>query len=59
MNFIINHIDEILVVISSIVTTASAICALTPSTKDDSILSKIRQAMDVLALNVGKAKKVQ
>jgi len=58
MNFIINHISEILVAISAVVTAASAICALTPSTKDDTIVSKIRQAMDVLALNVGKAKNV-
>jgi hypothetical protein len=57
MNFIINHIDEILVAISAVVTLASAICALTPSTKDDTVISKIRQVMDVLALNVGKAKK--
>ena len=57
MNFIINHINEILVIISSIIATASAVCALTPSTKDDTIVSKIRQFLDVLALNVGKAKK--
>lgn len=58
MNFIINHIDEILVAITSVVTAASAICALTPSLKDDTVVSKIRKYVDVLALNVGQAKSV-
>ena len=56
MNFIITHLNEILVAITSVVTAASAICALTPTPKDDSIVLKIRQFLDVLALNVGKAK---
>ena len=58
MNFIITHLNEILVAITSVVTAASAICALTPTPKDDSVVSKIRQFLDVLALNVGKAKNV-
>ena len=56
MNFIITHLDEILVAITSVVTAASAICALTPTPTDDSIILKIRKFLDVLALNVGKAK---
>ena len=56
MNFIITHLDEILVAITSIVTAASAVCALTPTPKDDNFISKIRKFLDVLALNVGKAK---
>ena len=56
MNFIITHLDEILVAITSVVTAASAICALTPTPADDSFVLKIRKFLDVLALNVGKAK---
>lgn len=56
MNFIITHLDEILVAITSIVTAASAVCALTPTPKDDNLISKIRKFLDVLALNIGKAK---
>ena len=56
MNFIINYFDGILVAITSVVTAASAICALTPNTKDDTFMAKIRSFLDVIALNVGKAK---
>ena len=56
MNFIITHFDEILIAITSVVTAASAVCALTPSPKDDTIVSKIRHGIEVLALNIGKAK---
>ena len=55
MDFVINRFDDILVAISAVVAAASAICALTPNTKDDAILSKIRRFLNVLALNVGKA----
>ncbi len=56
MNFIITHFDEILVAITSVVTAASAICALTPTPKDDTFVAKVRKYLDVLALNIGKAK---
>ena len=55
MDFVINRFDDILVTISAVVAAASAICALTPNTKDDALLSKIRRFLNVLALNVGKA----
>ena len=55
MDFVINRFDDILVTISAIVAVASAICALTPNTKDDAFFSKIRRFLNVLALNVGKA----
>lgn len=58
MNFVITYFNDILVAITSVVTAASAICALTPNTKDDTIVAKIRGVLDVLALNVGKAKAV-
>jgi hypothetical protein len=35
---------------------ASAICALTPTRKDDDILGKIYKVLEFLALNIGRAK---
>ena len=58
MNFIMTYFADILVAITSVVAAASAICALTPNKKDDTIVAKIRSGLDILALNVGKAKAV-
>jgi len=41
---------------TAVVALASAISAVTPTTKDDSIVNKIKSIVDKLALNVGKAK---
>lgn len=56
LDFIINRWDDILVALTSVVTAASAVCALTPSQTDDKIIARVRQILDVLALNVGQAK---
>lgn len=56
IQFIITKWDEILIAISGIVAGASALAALTPTTKDDSVLAKIKKVLDVCALNVGNAK---
>lgn len=56
IQFIITKWDEILIAISGIVAGASALAALTPTTKDDSVLAKIKKVLDVFALNVGNAK---
>lgn len=42
--------------ITAVVTAAAAITALTPTTKDDAILAKVLKVLNILALNVGKAK---
>jgi hypothetical protein len=44
------------VIISLIVTIASAIAALTPTPKDDKFIGKLYKIIDVCALNIGKAK---
>ena len=54
--FLISYWDEMLIAISSVISGASALAALTPTTKDDKLLSKIKKGLDVLALNVGNAK---
>ena len=44
-------------VITAVVALASAICAATPTPKDDKMLGKIYKFIELLALNIGKAKK--
>jgi len=43
---------------TAVVTLASAIAAVTPTTKDDEFIAKyIKPVVDALALNIGNAKK--
>lgn len=57
LQFMINNFDNVVVAITAVISAASAICALTPSQTDDKVVSKIRSFLEVLALNVGNAKK--
>ena len=50
------HSDQIIGALTSIVTGASALAALTPTPKDDSFIGKLYKVIDFLALNIGKAK---
>jgi hypothetical protein len=50
------HLPVWLTAATSVVSAASAVTALTPSPKDDRVLSKVRQVLETLALNVGNAK---
>jgi hypothetical protein len=50
------HADQIITAITSIVTGASALAALTPTPKDDTLIGKLYKVVDFLALNIGKAK---
>jgi hypothetical protein len=56
LTWISTHADQIIGAITSIVTGASALAALTPTPKDDSIIGKLYKVIDFLALNIGKAK---
>ena len=47
---------DIATVVSSLIASASVITALTPTPKDDNILKKIKEFLNVIALNVGGAK---
>lgn len=56
---ILNYFEDIpawIVALTSVVTAASAITALTPTKKDDKILNTIKKVLDFLALNVFNAK---
>ena len=52
MEFILNLVS----VVTSIVTLASIVAALTPTPKDDVWIGKLYKLVDVLAINIGKAK---
>ena len=43
-------------IITSLITLASLIAALTPTPKDDEALMKIRKIIETIALNFGNAK---
>lgn len=49
-------IENILVYLPILISAASAIAAVTPTPKDDAFIAKIYKIIDVLALNIGKAK---
>ena len=51
-----SHSDQIIGALTSIVTGASALAALTPTPKDDTFIGKVYKLIDFLALNIGKAK---
>ena len=48
--------EEILAILTGAVALASAIAAMTPTPKDDGFVKKLYKLIDLLALNVGKAK---
>ena len=50
------HINKYIEVALAVHASASAICALTPTPKDDAILGKIYKVIETLALVVGRAK---
>ena len=49
-------IGEWLGIITGVVCVASIICSLTPTPKDDAMIAKLYKILEVLALNIGKAK---
>lgn len=51
-----HKLNEYIEVALAIHAAASAICALTPTPKDDEILRKAYKVLEFLALNIGRAK---
>ena len=47
---------DIVMIITIIVTASSMIAAMTPTPKDDIWIGKLYKVIDLLALNIGKAK---
>ena len=56
IGWIIENKDALIGIITGVVALASAIAALTPTPKDDGWVKKAYKVIDLLALNVGKAK---
>ena len=56
IHWISTHLGELVAILTGAVTVASAIAALTPTPKDDTVVGKVYKVIDWLALNVGKAK---
>lgn len=57
LNYILENRDSLISIATSVVAVASAICALTPTPKDDGIVRKLYLVLEWAALNIGKAKK--
>jgi hypothetical protein len=49
-------IGEWIGIITGVVCLASIICALTPTPKDDAMIARFYKIVELLALNIGKAK---
>jgi len=56
ISYLVSNVDSILFTVSALVAAASAVAALTPTPKDDSLVAKAYKVLDWVALNVGKAK---
>jgi len=56
ISYLIENVDSILDALYMVVAAASAVAALTPTPKDDTLFGKLYKVVDWLALNVGKAK---
>ena len=56
IDYIIENKEGVLQVITSVIAVASAVAALTPTPKDDTLIGKLYKLVDWLALNIHKAK---
>ena len=56
IDYIIENKEQLFGVVTAVIAAASAIAALTPTPKDDTIIGKAYKLVDWLALNVLKAK---
>ena len=50
----LSKVHEFIEVALSLHFAASAICAMTPTKKDDEILAKVYKVLEIFALNIGK-----
>ncbi len=56
IDYILDNKEQLFGVVTAVIAAASAIAALTPTPKDDTIIGKAYKLVDWLALNVFKAK---
>ena len=51
-----DKLNQYIAIALAIHAAGSAICALTPTRKDDDFLGKVYKVLEFLALNIGRAK---
>jgi hypothetical protein len=51
VNFVKSHLQDIILIVTSVVTIASVIVKLTPTQADDAVLAKVMPWIEKLALN--------
>ena len=51
-----NTIADIANIATAVISVASIVAALTPTPKDDVWMAKVYRFIDILAINIGKAK---
>ena len=56
MEFLPDTVEGWVALVGGIVAAASAIAAVTPTPKDDKVLARLYKVVDLLAINVGRAK---
>tara|TARA_Y100000310_G_scaffold325665_1_gene389454 strand:+ start:77 stop:253 length:177 start_codon:yes stop_codon:yes gene_type:complete len=56
MTWITTHWVELCAAITSVIAAASACAALTKTPADDNAVGRLYKIVDILALNIGKAK---
>ena len=56
IEYISENKEGIFQIVTAVIAVASAVAALTPTPKDDGWIKKITGIIDLLALNIGKAK---
>ena len=54
MSFLTENYVEILAVAGALITVATFITTLTPTKKDDAVVSKIRATLEFISLRLGK-----
>tara|TARA_Y100001938_G_scaffold150945_1_gene244557 strand:- start:216 stop:398 length:183 start_codon:yes stop_codon:yes gene_type:complete len=59
MTWLTENWTDIVNAVTALVAAAAAVTALTPSPKDDNILKKIRDVLNVIGFNVGNAKNLK
>jgi hypothetical protein len=56
INWLVTNKEVLVTIVTLTVTLASLVASLTPTPKDDTIVGKLYGLLDLLALNVGRAK---
>jgi len=52
----VSYLLDVFNVATALIALASAIAAMTETKKDDNLVGKLQKLLDVVALNIGKAK---